>query len=174
MEAWVRLLRPKGCRLEISINGWRQRLDENWLGLTWRSVETMRYVVRESGQNDLQENNKCSRVLKRSRTSNGNLHRIGSEKTGCTSCCKTCAVVSPDRQRSFQRVLRVGDCNLFVRKLMNRLKPFGAELLQRDPLIHASLALCHSCCFSSVRVGQLPQSHLHRVPVQVPSSYFKD
>lgn len=26
VEAWERLLRPKGCRLEISIDGWRRKL----------------------------------------------------------------------------------------------------------------------------------------------------
>lgn len=147
--------------------GGDSELHENWLGSVWRSVETMRYVVCELGRNNSGE----QRVLGRSRTFTRNFHRMVSKQTGCTYRCKTCAL--PDRQRSFQRVLRVDDCNLFVSELRNRLKPFGVELVHRDPLIRASLALRHLCCFS-VRDAQLPQCHLHRVPVQKPSSYLKD
>lgn len=79
----------------------------------------------------------------------------------------------PDRERSFQCVLGVGDNNVSFRKLISRLLPCSAELLRCNLLIQASLGICQGCRFTSVRVGQLPHGHLHGVPAQSTSTWFR-
>lgn len=85
--------------------------------------------------------------------------------------CRTANLINivPDGKSSLQSILGVCDGDSSPLKLLHCFLPFGAELLDRDPLIHGRLASCRFRRVSSVRVGRLAQYHLHRISGQPTS-----